>query len=322
MPSPLITQKIQEFFQVAHPAFMNMLASIPATYQQYATEIPSTTERNVYPWLAKTTGIREWVGDRVVQNIASRSYELANKHWEGTLGFDIDKISDDMIGLYKAPLEQLSQDAAEFKNFKLAEQLELGTTELCWDNQFFFDVDHPVNIDDASKGVQSNRLTGSTFDLTVDPVAAFKNVRAAQRKWMRDDGRRAGLLGKLIVVGPDLEEPARQIEKAFNVVKVIRNVAGTENVAAAGAENIFQGEVSVLVLDHLVATAGNPWYLFDVSKSVKPLIWQNRQDPMFDVLDQRTAGNVFSSRQVLAGVDFRGAPGYTFPGLAFRGAGS
>lgn len=322
MPSPLVSTKIAEFMQLADMAFNKSLEGQTAQAQlwkQFTTEVPSATRSNVYPWMAKTTGINKWEGDRIIQTATARTYQLENETFEGTIGFDMNDVADDQLDIYSKPLEQLAQDVAEFPLFKLTEKIVAGNSTVCWDNQFFFDVDHPVDIDDASKGTQSNNLIGAGYNLAADPIAAFKAVRAAQRRWKRTDGRRTGYLGNLIIVGPDLEEPARQIEQAFNVVKVVKNVAASENVAATSTENIFKGEVSVMVLDELDASA---WYLADVRKPIKPMLLQTRTPPQFDILGNRDHANVFNRRQLLAGVDFRMGFGYTFPGLMFRAAAS
>ena len=41
-------------------------------WMRMATRIPSTTGENRYAWMAKLPRMREWVGDRVVQNLAAQ----------------------------------------------------------------------------------------------------------------------------------------------------------------------------------------------------------------------------------------------------------
>lgn len=71
--------------------------------------------------------------------------------------------------------------------------------------------------------------------------------------------------------------------------------------------------------DHPVAGAsvsnygggsGTLWYLLDVSKPIKPLIFQNRRAPAFVSKDQLTDENVFMKKKFLYGVDYRGNAGY------------
>lgn len=63
--------------------------------------------------------------------------------------------------------------------------------------------------------------------------------------------------------------------------------------------------------------AGNPWFLLDVSKFIKPLLNQERQKPIFASLDEPTASNVFMRDEFLYGVKRRGNAGFTLWQLAY-----
>lgn len=58
--------------------------------------------------------------------------------------------------------------------------------------------------------------------------------------------------------------------------------------------------------------AGTPWFLLDVSKVLKPLIWQLRKSGQFVALDNPTDENVFNKKEFLYGWDGRGNAGYGF----------
>lgn len=61
-----------------------------------------------------------------------------------------------------------------------------------------------------------------------------------------------------------------------------------------------------------------PWYLLDVGRTLKPLIWQVRQEPKMVRLDREEDENVFKYRKYIYGIDARGAAGYSFWQLAHR----
>lgn len=63
--------------------------------------------------------------------------------------------------------------------------------------------------------------------------------------------------------------------------------------------------------------AGTPWFLLDVSKPIKPLIYQERKKPQFISKDQLTDENVFMRKKFLYGVDYRGNVGYGLWQLAW-----
>ncbi|WP_315742825.1 MULTISPECIES: Mu-like prophage major head subunit gpT family protein [unclassified Bradyrhizobium] len=56
--------------------------------------------------------------------------------------------------------------------------------------------------------------------------------------------------------------------------------------------------------------SGTPWFLLDVSRVVKPLIWQLRKKGNFIALDRPDDPNVFSKKEFQYGWDGRGNGGY------------
>lgn len=65
------------------------------------------------------------------------------------------------------------------------------------------------------------------------------------------------------------------------------------------------------------AGAGNPWYLLDLSRPLKPMIFQQREKPKFTAMDQDTDQNVFMRKEYLYGIDCRDNAGFGFWQMAF-----
>lgn len=63
--------------------------------------------------------------------------------------------------------------------------------------------------------------------------------------------------------------------------------------------------------------AGNPWYLFDTTKVIKPFIFQKRQDYKFVALDNPDDPNVFNKKEYVFGVDARCNVGFGLWQLAY-----
>jgi phage major head subunit gpT-like protein len=59
-------------------------------------------------------GMREWIGDRVVKDVASHGYSIVNKTWEDTVGLGRDDVEDDNVGAYRPIFQEL---------FRIGEQL-------------------------------------------------------------------------------------------------------------------------------------------------------------------------------------------------------
>lgn len=125
-------------------AFQNALTSATAMYPMIATVAPSTARSQDYGWLGKLPNIREWVGDRVVNNLTRFAYAIDNKDWEGTLEVDRNDIEDDNLGVYSSFLAQLGESAQAHKDMLVWPMLNNGWTGLCYDGQPFFSEDHPV----------------------------------------------------------------------------------------------------------------------------------------------------------------------------------
>lgn len=303
---------IDNFFKSLDFSFRQGMGSPPTFWADVATRVPSSSRGNIYPWLQKIPQIREWIGPRVVNNLSIKSYELENKKFEGTVAVEKDHLADDNYGFYGNVAGMLGSDAAEFPDRKIAEVIEAGTTALCWDGQFFFDTDHPVDPDGVVSGTNSNKLVGAGFDLAVaDPLVPFAAARAAMMLWKREDGQQMGTVGDTIMVHPNEEKYALQVAEAINLGQAVGSAAATPS-------NVYRGKVRVLVNPHLKVTSGKPWYLLATNKPVKPFLWQVRQEAELTAKVNMTDDNVFFLQQFIWGIDLRAAAGYTFPFLAFR----
>jgi phage major head subunit gpT-like protein len=83
----------------------------PSYYEKICSIVPSSTSQTIYPWLGRTTGFREWVGDRVLQALEAHAYTIVNKTFEDTVGIERERIEDDQYGVYSPVIEQLGWDA-------------------------------------------------------------------------------------------------------------------------------------------------------------------------------------------------------------------
>jgi phage major head subunit gpT-like protein len=108
-----------------------------------ATVITSNSSSNTYGWLGNFPQLREWVGDRVFENIKKGSYVIANKKYEATLNVERVDIEDDNIGLYPSLSKAMADEYIAFLNRNLAALLKDGFNTACYDGKNFFD-DHQV----------------------------------------------------------------------------------------------------------------------------------------------------------------------------------
>lgn len=129
-------------------------------YNQIATEVPSSSSSNTYPWLGNVPMLREWIGDRQIDALATHSYEIKNKKFEKTLGIPLDALEDDEYGTYMPLYQMLGDNANKHPDLLCFSLLKDGFTTPCYDKQNFFDTDHPVGRESNERSV-SNMQAGS-----------------------------------------------------------------------------------------------------------------------------------------------------------------
>lgn len=142
-------------------AFQNAFAGVTPDFDQFVMTVPSTNSVEQYGWLGNSTAFREWIGDRVIQNLALHDYSIKNKTYENTVGVNRESIEDDSFGLFTPLMGQLGQDAAMHPATLVYALLTSGFAEACYDGQYFFDTDHPVTTLAGGESSVSNFQGGS-----------------------------------------------------------------------------------------------------------------------------------------------------------------
>lgn len=289
----LTPSRLESAFLNFNTVFQQTLLQVPTYWSQIATEVPSTTSEELYPFLDTIPEMREWLGEREMLNLAARIYGLKNKDFERSFKVPRSAFEDDKLGLYMQGTRLLAEAAAQWPDKLVVDALQAGGAATTYDNQFFFDTDHPYDMDN-SLGSQSNKLT-----LALN-FANYGTARATMMAYKTKDNVPMGIIPDLLVVPPQLEDVARQILNA----DFLPNSGGT-----APQSNIWKGSAKLLVLPRL-ANEATTWYLMCTSRVIKPLIFQKRKAPVFTSLTSITDSNVFHKNQFEYGVDSRGAAGY------------
>lgn len=277
------------------------------------THVPSTTSQTTYAWMARIPRLREWIGERVVQNASAHAYTIVNRPFELTLEVDRDQIEDDQLGVFNPMLDMMGQQAKALPDDLTLEVLQAGETELCYDGQNYFDTDHPIDLKAPGKGTQSNLLTGKP--LTPENYGAARTHMAT---WVGEDGRPLKVTPSVLVVPPQLEDEGRRILTAEHIVRTVDD--GNGGVVTSTETNIYKGTADLLVIPEL-ADAPKDWYLFDTTKPLKPFVYQDRRAPEFTHLTDPTAENVFFRKKYIYGVDARANAGYGLWFLALKAKG-
>ncbi len=305
---------LQLFFQNIRKDYQAAYDVAPTFYEQYSMTVPSTSEQNVYGWMDFVPQLRQWVGERVVRNVVSRTITATNQLYEGTLEVPRAKLEDDQYGLYSNTAAMLGRAAKIWPDQLVTTALVNGgaATSLCYDGQPFFSANHPIDPSGELAGVQSNTnalpLTG----------ANFATVLAAGKSYVGRDNVPIGCFNgptlPILMVGPTLEKAARDLVSAN-----FFSPAAQYGLAAANApsSNTFYGAAQIIVNPYITSTTA--WYLFDVSMPVRALVWQLRKAPMMTQRFAETDPAVFERDVYQYGVRARGVPTYGLWFLCIRG---
>jgi len=289
--------------------FREVLRDTPTYFQQIATEIPSNTREMRHAWLDRIPQMREWLGERVVNNLAVRLQSVENKLFEDTVAVKRTDIEDDLIGVYRPVIEELAMQAKAWPDKLVVDALQAGKKTVCYDGQHFFDTNHPQNMDDPASPLQSNLLAG--HDMEVDALADAIQVMMS---FIGADGRPLEIIPDLLVVPPQLKFRAARLLQAELIG---RDIALASGHGAAADTNILKGSLDLLCLPRL---AGEPktFFVLCTRRAVKPLVFQNREAPEFTALSKPDDESVFRRDEFQYGVRARGAAAVGFWPLAIR----
>ena len=296
-------KNLDALFKGFNTQFAEGFGSAPDTWQNFASVIHSSTTTNVYPFLEQFGGMREWIGDRQLKNIASRKIEVVNRDFEDTVSVSRNDIEDDQFGIYGSLISQMG-----FNSAKLWQDLAVGA------------LLNPSSWIDGANFFSATRKYGDNVIANGASSALDADSYAAARKTMMEfkghNGKYLGVVPNLLIVGPDLEA------SAFAILKDRLQVSFAERNSATGyaaTDNPWAGSANYLVVPELSGSSASTWFLAATTGIVKPVIVQKRKEALLTRLDRETDENVFNRREYIYGTDARGEAFLAFPHLIYRG---
>ncbi|WP_312375819.1 Mu-like prophage major head subunit gpT family protein [Pseudomonas oryzihabitans] len=293
---------IQAAFVALKTLFNNAFAAAPSTWDKIAMKVPSSTGSNLYAWLSAFPKMRRWVGEKHVKNLQAYSYSVVNEDWEATVAVNRNHIEDDQLGIYQPQAQMAGFSAKQLPDEIVYELVNNGFTALCYDGQYFFDVDHPVAGASVSN-VGTKALSAATL---ANAQASYGAARTAMRRFKDEDGRPINVSPTVLLVPPALEDTARALL--------------TVDRLEDGKPNPYKGTAELVVESRL--TSDTAWFLLDTSKPVRPFIYQERKAPVFVQQTDPEADDVFSRKEYKFGAEARAAGGYGFWQMAYGSTGT
>lgn len=137
-------------------------------WDQVAMEVMSNTGSNVYGWLGQWPQFREWIGDRVFNDLKEHAYTLQNRKFESSVAVGRDQIEDDNLGVYRPMVKEMGRATSVFPDELVGECIANGEVKLCYDGQPFFDTEHPVYA--KTDGTGANTPVSNLLGTGTDPA--------------------------------------------------------------------------------------------------------------------------------------------------------
>ncbi len=235
-------------------------------YPTICQTVPSDGYDEKYGWLGAFPGVREWLGDRIFEQLRAANFTLVNKHWENSLLIPKNDIKDDRLRFYIEAMEKLADEAAYHPDQLVVDLITGGDGTVCWDGQYFHDTDHSW----GDSGSQSNDLTFDATSHTAVTPLEFKNAYHLARKAMlafkNDRGKR--LL-------------SRPVAKALDNLQLLVPLE-LEQIAHEAMKGSIISQSSSIVLDQpdivcVPDLAGTEFILNYLGEPLKPFIFQARE---------------------------------------------
>lgn len=279
-------------------AFNQGFEGVEVNYSEIATVVPSATSEQHYSWLGQIPNMKEWIGDREIQNLSQYDYSIKNKNFEMTVSVNRSAIEDDQYGVYTPLMRFMGESAARHPEQLVFEALKNGFTEKCYDGKAFFAKDHASGKDGgtAASNLGDKKLSSESYS------EARKNMMMLTG----EQGKSLGIVPNLLIVSPALEEEGRKILEAEFI---------------DGSSNILRGTAKLMVSTEL-SDKESYWFLVDNRKFLKPLIYQERKKIVFVNKDKETDDNVFMRNEYIYGAEGRSNAGYGFWQMAFGSTGT
>lgn len=281
--------------------FLEALQGATPDYDKFAMTVPSSGSEEVYAWMGAVPGLREMVGEAVIQNVAEMDWTIRNREFESTVSVKRTSVERDAYGVYNPLFASLGLAARQHPDELFGDLLTGGFTQKDYTGKNFFDTakkHEPLNSKSAvftNKGTAA--LGADSYSVAKANIMGRKNAYGRSMKLGRN---------LLLIVGPTLEDTARKLLVADR--------------DAAGATNIYQGSAQLLVFPELADSVN--WFLIDNGYPVKPFIFQQEVAPELAAQDTNASDHVFLKKEYLYQAYARHNAGYGLPQLAYGSTGA
>ncbi len=234
----------------------------------------SDQDSEEYKWLGQTPAMRRWVGGRHAKGFRENGIIIKNQHFEATIQVLLSEMRRDKSGQVMVRIGELASRTNSHWASLLSTLIMNAESALCYDNQFFFDIDHS----EGKSGVQSNYINTdiSALAATVNGTVAAPSVEEAQQAVMKS-------IAQILSFKDDVGEPMNESASNFLVMVPINyfiafSKAFAMPVGTGVSEQHVPNEFNVSVVANARLTWADKFVTFRTDGSVKPFIRQQETE--------------------------------------------
>jgi phage major head subunit gpT-like protein len=295
VPSDLVTQWSTLFETLFLQEYNQTIAVEQARLAALIMELPLGDQmgnRVQLDWLGAAPQMREWVDEKRAIGLGNFAWSIVVKRYEASMDVDLDALRDAKFNPYEARLREMSANAARLRYNLLSDLIVGGAAALCYDGQYFFDVDHA----ERDSGTQSNKLAGTgTSQASVE--TDYYTAKSALMGFHDDKGAPLAPTDfRPLVWIPN--NPT--LEQRFRILQGASTISQTSNVLAGAFD---------LVVDPRL-TDPNDWFMFRSDGAMRPFIVVNREESAYRDNFASGTDDVFKRRKGMASVEARLAATY------------
>ena len=248
------------------------LGEVEPWARTYGLTNSSKAIKTTYPLPVSAAGYVERKGDDKLRALFEKSLSMSPKEWVDGVA-ELARIIEapDFIGWASEPA-RIAKEAQRQPNVLVAALLAANPT-LEFDGKALFAADHPINVfDPAGASFDNDHTYAAGIDATF-----VSETKARFRKKKGPNGQPMGLRFTHLLLPSAMEEEAKDFFESDILVQAVRNLAATENVAAANVQNRHKGTITLVICDELSSdTIG---YALDGSSGALPWIVQDGGSP-------------------------------------------
>ena len=284
-------------FTEAQKAASGRLTPKSLVLEEIAITMVVSGAATVHAWLEQIPGMKEWLGDRQVNNLKIGKITVTNRDFEDTVSVERNTIEDDQYGVF-APLIGMMGQNSELIWPELA--IEALTANGNWadGNPFFC----------AKRLIGQSEITNAVA--TALGKAAVEAGLTAMQSWTLFSGKPAQVSPLYLVVGPGKEAAANAICEA----EMVNDGSNVSVSNTSPARNL-----KVRVDPRLIGAHADKWYIVATKAGLPPVCVQKRKLAKLTRMDKDDDENVFMRKTFLYGTDCRGEAFLTLPFLCYAG---